>query len=59
MTILFMLLAVAYLSGVANLLEIGENARIRFEIEPFSWLLAIIALGSTRKDAPKCDSARD
>ena len=48
-TVLFMLFAVFYVSGVVNLLEIGENARIRFEIEPFIWLLAATAFAGRRK----------
>ncbi len=52
---LFMLFTVAYVSGVVNLLEIGENARIRYEIEPLIWLLAASAFSSMRKLPPECD----
>ncbi len=54
-TALFMFFTVAYVSGVVNLLEIGENARIRYEIEPLIWLLAASAFSSMRKLPPECD----
>jgi hypothetical protein len=56
-TVLFMLFAVLYVSSVANLLEIGENARIRYEIEPFIWLLAAAAFAGVGKTAPEQGSS--
>ena len=52
-TILFMLALVTYVTLLANLIEIGENARIRYEVEPFIWLLFTAYLARKRESAPE------
>lgn len=45
-TVLFLLLAVLYVAVVGNGLELGENERFRFLVEPLQWTLLALGIES-------------
>jgi hypothetical protein len=43
-TLWLMFGALIYVTLLVNLVEIGENARLRYPVEPFFWLLVVMAV---------------
>ena len=42
--ITFMLFTIAWVLLLGNAMEIGENMRFRFLIDPFTWILVVVVV---------------